>query len=144
MARKTSRTRYSNPRQRRGAQALARCTIDCSTRAHPVQHGADRVLLSSLSGILHVTLDQSQLAGQAAGMSLEIFLEALVYVVCFGWIPMVVLAVVRRRRQRSSYRQQLDARKRRRRKHRSGRWRSGDVTIYLDTLGPGQDRWPPP
>jgi transposase len=31
--RKTSRTRYSSPRQRRNAQALARCAIDCSTSA---------------------------------------------------------------------------------------------------------------
>ena len=32
-ARKTSRARYSRPRQRRSDQAVARCPIDCSTRA---------------------------------------------------------------------------------------------------------------
>jgi hypothetical protein len=32
-ARKTSRTRYSRPRQRRSDQGPARCPIDCSTRA---------------------------------------------------------------------------------------------------------------
>ena len=70
-------------------------------------------------------------------MSAETILMVLVVLVCFGWIPVVVIAVARGRRPRTGYGRQLRAAERggHRRRRRRGQ-RGPGITIGLDTRPP--------
>ena len=68
----------------------------------------------------------------------------LVVLVCFGWIPVLVIAVARGRRPRTRYGRELRAAERshHRRRRRRGQ-RGSDITISLDTRPPGLDKLEP-
>ncbi len=81
---------------------------------------------------------------EVGSMSLEAILTVLVLLVVFGWIPVLVLAVVRGRRPRSSYGRQLRAAERGRHRRRRRRGDNGPgITINLDARGPGAPRQGP-
>jgi hypothetical protein len=77
-------------------------------------------------------------------VSAETILMVLVVLGCFGWIPVVVIAVARGRRPRTGYGRQLRAAERggHRRRRRRGQ-RAPGITIGLDTRPPGLDKREP-
>jgi hypothetical protein len=65
----------------------------------------------------------------------------LVVLVCFGWIPVLVIAVARGRRPRTRYGRELRAAERGH--HRRRGQRGGDITVSLDTRPAGLDKLEP-
>ena len=77
-------------------------------------------------------------------MSVATVLMVLVVLVCFGWIPVLVIAVARGRRPGTRYGRELRAAERghHRRRRRRGQHAPG-ITVGLDTRPAGLDKREP-
>ena len=102
-----------------------------TTPKMPLPRPMAAITLTGHTAIAHV------MEPRRPAVSAETILMVLVVLVCFGWIPVVVIAVARGRRPRTGYGRQLRAAERggHRRRRRRGQ-RGPGITIGLDTRPP--------